>query len=560
MTPDAEDPVVAAEAEEPGAGVVGPLERGLAVVRAMSAPSAWRVRPSDLARSTGLARSTVDRVIGTLAQLGHVRQVGRDVELTPRLMELGNAYLAADGIGDILRGFVERLADEFDESVSIVVPDGDGIRFVTQVTRRRTMALAFRIGDLLPVERCAAGAVFATEWREQQWSAWRTRRQADPLDAGFPAVPQRTGLLDRAHGEADFERRVAEAAEHGWSVDDQLIEPGLIAAAVPLRGADGLPVCAVSVVSHLSRHSAESLAAAVLPRLQAQAPAMEKALAEQRRPGEVHRRTDSSRAVKEELGAGFLQSLARGLAVLASLGEAPGGLTLSESAEATGLARATARRALLSLVKLGYVEANGQQFRPLPRVLELGYAKLSGLGFAEILRPHLEDLVARADETASVAVLDGEDIRHVVRVPTARIMSFSLSVGTRVPAYATSMGRILLADMPPQHRADRLACAELRPLTRYTVTDPAALAEVLERTAAQGYALVDQELELGVRSLAVPIRDTTGRTVAALKLATHAGLRTPQETVTELLPALREAASRIEADLRIVSEHAPLPR
>jgi IclR family pca regulon transcriptional regulator len=560
-------------------GVVGPLERGLAVLRAMSLAPERRLRPSDLANTTALARATVDRVLGTLVRIGYVRQVGREVELTPRLLELGNAYLAADGSGVALRGFVERLAEEFDESVSVAVPDRDGVRFVHQATRRRGMALAFRIGDLLPAERCAAGAAFATGWDQRQWARWQARRRSDPLDTAFPAVPQRKATAERGDAgagdfeagdfeaavERDFRGRVAEAAALGRAVDDQLIEPGLITVAVPLRGADGVPVCAVTVVSHLSRHTAESLAEKVLPRLRARLPAMEAALAELRRPDPVAPREDSSRAVKEELGAGYLQSLARGLAVLSSLGQAPGGLTLSEAAEATGLARATARRSLLSLVQLGYVEPDGRRFRPLPTVLDLGYAPLSSLGFAEVLHPHLEDLAARTGTTASVAVLDGgdtgvgEDVRYVARAATARVMSVSISVGTRFPAYATSLGRVLLAGLPPAARADRLARAELRPLTRYTVSDPAVLAAVLDQAAEQGYALVEQELELGLRSLAVPVHDVTGRTVAALNVATHAGLCTPQETVADLLPALREAAAAVESDLRTLSEHGPLP-
>ncbi|MGO4426158.1 helix-turn-helix domain-containing protein, partial [Streptomyces sp. MCAF7] len=135
-------------------GSVGPLERGLAVLRALTALSAHgagpAVRPGDLVRATGLARSVVDRVLGTLQQLGYVTLDGREVSLATRLMELGNAYLAASGLPDALLPFAERLADSLDESVSVAVPDGDGVRFVVQATRRRTMSLAFRIGDLLP--------------------------------------------------------------------------------------------------------------------------------------------------------------------------------------------------------------------------------------------------------------------------------------------------------------------------------------------------------------------------------------------------------------------------
>jgi IclR family pca regulon transcriptional regulator len=587
MTTTSGPAVAAAPPRSPDEAVVGPLERGLSALRAMSAPGEHRLRPSDLVHATGLARATVDRVVGTLVHLGYLRLVGRDVELTPRLLELGNAYLAGCGIPDALGPVAERLAGEFDESVSLAVPDSDGVRFVTRVSRRRTMSLAFRIGDLLPAERCAPGALFARGWTEQQWSAWRKRRRADPWDAAFPAVPALAAATTAETVEADFASRTEQAAERGWSADDQLVEPGLIAVAVPVSDPSGQTVCAVSVVSHTSRHTVESLAAAVLPRLRHEVAVMERVLAETvaRRgasqaaggattdaarvaassadaapaaaPPADASLADASLAAKQELGAGFLQSLARGLAVLASLGVA-GGLTLSEVAQATGLPRATARRSLLSLELLGYVEVDGRRFRPLPRVLELGYTHLSGLSFTQIVQPHLERLVEEVRESASMTVLDGDDIRYVARIPTYRIMSVDIIVGTRFPAYATSMGRVLLAGLDEPERAARLGRAVLRPLTRRTVTDPRALAQILRDTAANGYALVDEELDEGLRSLAVPVRDAAGSVMAAVNLSTHTGRGNVEHTRATLLPALSRAAAHIEADLHAVSARTPL--
>ncbi|RNG31369.1 IclR family transcriptional regulator domain-containing protein [Streptomyces botrytidirepellens] len=562
-------------------GPVGPLERGLAVLCELTRLAAHRgeaaVRPGDLVRGTGLARSVVDRVVGTLEQLGYVRLDGRDISLATRLMELGNAYLAASGLPDALGPFAERLADGLDESVSVAVPDGDGARFVVQATRRRTMSLAFRIGDLLPAERCAPGALFAAEWDERAWAAWRARRAADPLDAAFPAVPPR----HRPAADTGFEARVREAARAGWAADDQLIEPGLVAVSVPVRDGSGRTVCAVNVVSHTSRHDVASLRAAVLGPLRAEVPAMEAALASPpvRRPPEEPEEDghgpaatggaeDPARAAKRELGAGYLQSLARGLTVLRALGT-PGpegdrarrGRTLTAVAETTGLPRATARRSLLTLVELGYAEyaeADGRAFRPLPRVLELGYAPLGDLSFTELAQPHMRELVRTVHESASLAVLDGDDIRYVARVPTVRIMSVNITIGTRFPAYATSMGRVLLAGLDPGGRAAYLAGLDPKPLTRHTVTTVPELARVLERTGADGYALVDEELEEGLRSLAVPVRGADRQVVAALNIATHAGRGSAEAAVEELLPALRTAAARIEADLAAASAHHPL--
>ncbi|MBT2489940.1 helix-turn-helix domain-containing protein [Streptomyces sp. ISL-96] len=527
---------------------VGPLERGLTVLRALSAPGAEdRVRHSDLVRSTGLARSTVDRVVSTLDRLGLARSDGREVALAPRLMELPGAYLTACGIPAALGPAAERLADEFDESVSVAVPDDAvaGVRFVLQTTRRRTMSLAFRIGDLLPAERCAPGALFAAEWDGEAWRAWRERRDADPSAAGFAAVPPLGRPLD-ADG---FEGRAARAGVDGWAGDDQLIEPGLAAVAVPVRDGAGRVVCAVSVVSHTSRHTLKSLRETVLPRLRAVRGELEAALAAPRPAPQAVPVRDTSLEAKRELGPDFLQSLARGLAVLGSLGADRGdGMALTAVAEATGLARATARRSLLTLEQLGYVAAEGRVWRLLPRVLELGCARLSELGLAEIAQPHLAALVRRVHESASLAVLDGADIRYVARVPTVRIMSVNITVGTRFPAYATSMGRALLAGLA---REERPPLPEVLPaLTRRTVTSPAELEGIIERAASDEYALVDEELEEGLRSLAVPVRGADGRVVAAVNVARHAGEGTPGEMREALLPALREAAALIEADLR----------
>nr|WP_245765401.1 IclR family transcriptional regulator C-terminal domain-containing protein [Nonomuraea jiangxiensis] len=244
-------------------------------------------------------------------------------------------------------------------------------------------------------------------------------------------------------------------------------------------------------------------------------------------------------------GEGGLQSLARGLAVLVALGSAVGGVSLAGAARVTGLPRATVRRAVHTLERLGYAAADGNRHLLLPKVLELGYAHLSARTLGEIVQPHLADLVARVRESASVAVLSGDDVVYVARVPTVSIMSVNITVGTHFPAYATSMGRVLLADQP----AERLAAIVPRPLSRYTVTSPAELAAAVRQAAADGYALVDQELEEGVRSIAVPVRGPGGRTVAAVNVATHASRATPADLLRDVLPALTEAATRMEADL-----------
>lgn len=558
-----------AEAGDAGAPAeaVGPLERGLTVLRAMAAEPGVRQRPGDLARTTGLARSTVDRITSTLEHLGYLRAEGQDLLLAPRLMELGNAYLSSAGLSGTLGPHATALADALDESVSVTVPDGDGVRFVVQATRRRTLSLAFRIGDLLPPERCAPGALFAAGWDPAQRERWRQRLAADPSGSGFPAVPASTPAAAPDRAASRFEERVRAAREHGWAVDDQLVEPGLIAVALPVRDAAGTVVCAVSVVSHTSRHSAASLAAHALPPLRRTVGAMEAALREPAAPTDAAG-TDAAGSgaaagaadalLKEELGTEFLQSLARGLTVLRVLGTARGGLALSRVAEAAALPRATARRSLITLQHHGYVRAEGPLFALTPRVLELGYARLSALDLAQLVRPHLVRLTARVGESSSVAVLDGDDIRYVARSAAGRIMSVTVTVGTRLPCYATAMGRVLLAGLPGDERADRLGVLSAQPLTPRTRTGAAELTAALDRAADQDYALVDGELEPGLRSIAVPLRDRHGRVVAAVNVAQHAGRGTPQQLIDGILPELRATAAAMAADLAVRSEHHPL--
>ena len=224
-------------------------------------------------------------------------------------------------------------------------------------------------------------------------------------------------------------------------------------------------------------------------------------------------------------------------------------MTLSEVARATGLTRAAARRFLITLAELGYVRSDGREFSLRPKVLELGYAYLAGLSLNEVAAPHLEDLVALTRESSSVAVLDGEDIVYVVRVPTKRIMTAAISVGTRFPAYATSMGRVLLAHLLDDQLEAYFTNARFEPITRRTVTDPVRLREILLTTREQGYVMTDQELEEGLRSAAVPIHGANGTVVAAMNVSTHASRVNMEELRRNLLPQLMETARLIEADL-----------
>jgi IclR family transcriptional regulator, pca regulon regulatory protein len=253
---------------------------------------------------------------------------------------------------------------------------------------------------------------------------------------------------------------------------------------------------------------------------------------------------------ERERNPDYVQSLERGLAVIKAFGAESPELRLSDVARATGLTRAAARRFLLTLVRLGYVRQEGTAFSLRPRVLELGYAYLSALSLPEVAMPHMESLVAEVNESSSIAVLDDLDIIYVARVPTQRIMTITIAVGTRLPAYATSMGRVLLAGLEHGDLEDRLDRIELKRLTPTTVADQYALRGQVDRAREAGWSMVDQELEQGVRSASVPIRDATGAVVAAMNVSVHASRMTMQALRRQVVPKLLRAADAIEVDLR----------
>ncbi|MFI9812963.1 IclR family transcriptional regulator domain-containing protein [Saccharothrix variisporea] len=250
-----------------------------------------------------------------------------------------------------------------------------------------------------------------------------------------------------------------------------------------------------------------------------------------------------------ERGAYYVQSLERGLAVVRAFSADTPALTLTDVAKATGLTRAAARRFLLTLVDLGYVRTDGKLFSLTARVLELGYAFLSSMSLPEIAQPHLERLSGEVGESTSASVLDGADVVYVARFAVSRIMAVSITVGTRFPAYATSMGHVLLAGLSAGELERYLGSVRLEPLTSHTITSVERLRDELDGVRAQGWALVDQELEEGLRSVAAPVRDRSGRVVAAVNVSTHASRTTVDRMREETVPRLLATCAAIEQDL-----------
>jgi IclR family pca regulon transcriptional regulator len=247
----------------------------------------------------------------------------------------------------------------------------------------------------------------------------------------------------------------------------------------------------------------------------------------------------------------FVQSFARGLSVIRAFGPDAREMTLSEVADRTSLTRAAARRILLTLQQLGYVAATGRKFFLTPRILDLGYSYLSTTPLWDLAEPYMEELVSRVHESSSASVLDGTDIVYILRVPTKKIMTISLSIGSRLPAYCTSMGRILLGGLSAEELDNILRKSDLKAITPHTVIDPARLKQIIRDDCAKGWSLVNQELEEGLVSLSVPIQDRTGRIVAAMNVSGQATRTSADEMVRTILPQLQRTALQIGDALKM---------
>jgi IclR family transcriptional regulator, pca regulon regulatory protein len=242
----------------------------------------------------------------------------------------------------------------------------------------------------------------------------------------------------------------------------------------------------------------------------------------------------------------FMTSLARGLAVIQAFSQRRHHLTISQVSTTTGLSRAAVRRCLYTLAKLGFAGSDdNRHFFLRPRILALGHSYISSMPLATAAQPVLEHISHLLHESCSIATLDGVDIVYIARANVTRIMSIDLGVGSRLPAFCTSMGRAILANLPPEELEIVLARVEFKRYTERTITNPAKLTQALRQIRRDGYSIIDQELEHGLRSMAVPIQNPSGKVVAALNIGAHAQRVSIQEMQTKFLPHLRAAAQEL---------------
>ena len=250
-------------------------------------------------------------------------------------------------------------------------------------------------------------------------------------------------------------------------------------------------------------------------------------------------------------GPDFVEALARGLDILSAFGAGHRGMSLSEVAAAAGLTRPTARRLLLTLEELGFVRFSVGTFELTPKVMNLGMAYVSSLGLWDIARPHMEALVTRTGESSSMAQLDGSDIVYVARVSVPKLIALRVEIGTHFPAAQTSQGKVLLAALPPDQVAAVLAQPSRSGLPPYIGHPAGQLRDELAEVRARGWALADEELAPGVRSVAVPVRDGTGTVRAAMNVTVHAAETTTQRLLNDHLPPLLTTAGQISAEWAI---------
>lgn len=242
----------------------------------------------------------------------------------------------------------------------------------------------------------------------------------------------------------------------------------------------------------------------------------------------------------------FMTSLARGLAVIQAFSQRRHHLTISQVSTTTGLSRAAVRRCLYTLAKLGFAGSDdNRHFFLRPRILALGHSYISSMPLATAAQPVLEHISRQLHESCSIATLDGVDIVYIARANVTRIMSIDLGVGSRLPAFCTSMGRAILANLPPEELEAILARVEFKRYTERTITNPAKLTQALRQIRRDGYSIIDQELEHGLRSMAVPIQNPSGKVVAALNIGAHAQRVSIQDMQTKFLPHLRAAAQEL---------------
>ena len=453
------------------------------------------------------------------------------------MLELGRAYLSSLRVPEIALPHLRDATDELRESSSLAILDGTDIVYVAHAPAKRILSITIDIGTRDPAFATSLGRVLLAGQPDDWLDTYLATVE-------LPAITPRTiNTPDKLRAELNRIRR------QGYAYVDQELEDGLRAIAAPIHDEHGNVTAAANLAVHASRWDTDTIQTTLLPRLLKTTTAIDRDMeALPARDTAAHPPHVTEVTLPPERETDFVQSLQRGLAVIRAFDANNPALTLSDVARATGLARAAARRFLLTLVDLGYIRVEGREFRLSPQVLELGRPYLASFTLPEIALPHLRDATDELRESSSLAILDGTDIVYVAHAPAKRILSITIDIGTRDPAFATSLGRVLLAGQPDDWLDTYLATVELPAITPRTINTPDKLRAELNRIRRQGYAYVDQELEDGLRAIAAPIHDEHGNVTAAANLAVHASRWDTDTIQTTLLPRLLKTTTAIDRD------------
>lgn len=508
---------------------VDSLERGLSVLRAFSAREE-ALSVADVASLVGITRTTARRFALTLEYLGCTGQSAEGYALTPAVLAIGDAYLRSNPLPDAAHPHLNELVRAVGETASLTVLHKCRVYYIARVAPDRIVTANITVGTNVPAYSTATGRVLLGRLPPGEVEDYLSSMEPSPgFESGY------------------VRERIEEARERGWAVADQELTPGIRSVAVPLHDPEGRIVAALNIAAHATRVDTQVLENDFVPLLQSAAQRTAAALWPT--SGEVPARSvlASSTVTRPKVRpSDVIQSVERGLSILTAFDEGHPAMNLAQISERCRLPRSAARRFVLTLASLGYLEQEGRSFAPTPRILELGYSLLPRLSLADVAKPRLEALARKLGASVSIGVLDGMDLRYVARVSAPSPLTVNIRAGSRVPAHRTAMGQVLLSLLPSEALPDAARFADGDDARR----ELADLGDSLAVVREQGWSYVDQLLEVGIRAVAVPLRNRRGELVAALSASLHEGSIPADDMTSTFLPALRAAADEFVMDLR----------
>ncbi|AUI53765.1 transcriptional regulator, IclR family [Arthrobacter crystallopoietes] len=508
---------------------VDSLERGLSVLRAFSMrEGAFSV--ADLAAVVGITRTAARRFALTLEHLGYTFQSAAGYALAPGVLAIGDAYLRSNPLPDAAHPQLEEIVRAVGETASLTVLHKRRVYYTARVAADRIITANITLGTSVPAYSTATGRVLLGGL------------DPDELEEYLSTIEPASGF------DPDYVRaRIVEAREQGWAAADQEMTTGIRSVAVPLHDPEQRIIAALNISAHATRVSTSMLETDFVPLLQAAGQRTATTLWPG--PGPAPRRPAAASAYAVRPIArptDAIQSVERGLCILTAFDETHPAMNLAQISERCRLPRSAARRFVRTLASLGYLAPQGRSFVPTPQILELGYSLLPRLSLADVAKPRLEVLARKLGASVSIGVLEGLDLRYVARVSAPSPLTVNIRAGSRVPAHRTAMGQVLLSLLPPEALQDGASS---------TAADSAGeglteLGDTLEAVREQGWSYVDQLLEVGIRAVAVPLRNRRGEVVAALSASLHEASTSGNDMVSTFLPALRTAADEFVMDLR----------